>query len=88
MFVQETNSPSFQQLSQERKQKITLHNIPHKMGRKDYSRKRKDWEEEEDAKLAAKGKQNPWDQFPGRLRPYLRAMVGKKRKNTMKEART
>jgi hypothetical protein len=38
--------------------------------------------EEEDAKLASEGKQNPWDQFPGRSRPYLRARVGKKKKNT------
>jgi hypothetical protein len=34
MFVQETNSPSFQQLSQEMKQKRALHNKPHKTGRK------------------------------------------------------
>jgi hypothetical protein len=34
------------------------------------------------AKLAVEGKQNPWDQFPGHLRPYLRARVGKKKKNT------
>jgi hypothetical protein len=61
MFVQETNSPSFQQLSQEMKQKT---------GRKGYRGKRKEWEEE-DANLAAEGKQNPWDQFPGRSRPYL-----------------
>jgi hypothetical protein len=81
MFVQETNSPSFQQLSQEMKQKRALHNKPHKMGRKGYRGKRKEWEEE-DAKLAAEGKQNPWVQFPGRSRPYLRASVGKKRKNT------
>jgi hypothetical protein len=65
MFVQETNSPSFQQLSQEMKQKSALHNMPHKTGRKGYRGKRKKWEEE-DAKLAAEGKQNPWDQFPGR----------------------
>jgi hypothetical protein len=52
------------------------------MGRKDYRSKRKEWEEEEDAKLAAEGKQNPWDQYSGRLRPYLRARVGKKKKNT------
>jgi hypothetical protein len=38
------------------------------MGRKGYCGKRKEWEEE-DAKLAAKGKQNPWDQYPGRSRP-------------------
>jgi hypothetical protein len=76
MFVQETNSSSFQQLSQEMKQKRALHNKPHKTGRKDYRGKRKEWEEE-DANLAAEGKQNPWDQFPGRLRPYLRARVGK-----------
>jgi hypothetical protein len=43
--------------------------------------KRKEWEEE-DAKLAAGEKQNPWDQFPGRSRPYRRARVGKKKKNT------
>jgi hypothetical protein len=81
MFVQKTNSPSFQQLSQEMKQKRALHNKSHKTGRKGYRGKRKEWEEE-DAKLAAKGKQNPWDQFPGRLRPYLRARVRKKKKNT------
>jgi hypothetical protein len=62
------------------KQKRALHNQPHKTGRKDYRGKRKEWEEE-DAKLATEGKQNPWDQFPGRSRPYLRAGVGKK-KNT------
>jgi hypothetical protein len=48
---------------------------------KGYHDKRKEWEEE-DAKLAAEGKQNPWDQFPGRSRPYLRARIGKKKKNT------
>jgi hypothetical protein len=66
MFVQKTNSPSFQKLSQEMKQKRALHKKPHKTGKKGYHGKRKDWEEE-DAKLAAEGKQNPWDQFPGRL---------------------
>jgi hypothetical protein len=79
MFVQETNSPEFQQLSQEMKQKRALHNKPHKMGRKGYYGKRQEWEEEEDAKLAAEGKQNHWDQFPGRSRPNLRARVGKKK---------
>jgi hypothetical protein len=78
MFVQETNSPSFQQLNQEMKQKRALHNKPHKTGRKGYHGKRKEWEE--DAKLAAEGKQNPWDRFPGRSRPYLQARVGKKKK--------
>jgi hypothetical protein len=34
MFVQETNSPEFQQLSQEMKQKRALHNKPHETGRK------------------------------------------------------
>jgi hypothetical protein len=62
------------------KQKRALHNKPHKMGRKSYHGKRKEWEEE-DAKLAAERKKNPWDQFPRRLRPYLRARVGMK-KNT------
>jgi hypothetical protein len=81
MFVQETNSPSFQQLSQEMKQKRALHNKTHKTGKKGYRGKRKEWEEE-DAKLVAEGKHNPWDQFPGCLRPYLRARAGKKRKNT------
>jgi hypothetical protein len=80
MFVQETDSPSFQQLRQEMKQKRALHNKPHKTGRKGYRGKRKEWEEE-DAKLAVEGKQNPWEQFPGCSRPYLRARVGKK-KNT------
>jgi hypothetical protein len=37
---------------------------------------------EEDAKLAAEGKQKPLDQFLGRSRPYLRARVGKRKKNT------
>jgi hypothetical protein len=63
------------------KQKRALHNKPHKMGRKGYRGKRKEWEEE-DAKLAPEGKQNPWEQFLGCLRPYLRARVGKKKKNT------
>jgi hypothetical protein len=85
MFVQETNSPSFQQLGQEMKQKRALHNKPHKTGRKGYRGKSKEWEEE-DAKLAAEGKQNPWDQFPGRSRPSLRARVGKK-KNTSEGSR-
>jgi hypothetical protein len=74
MFVQETNSLSFQQLSQKMKQKRALHNKPHKTGRKGYRGKRKEWEEE-DAKLTAERKQNPWEQFPGRTRPYLRARV-------------
>jgi hypothetical protein len=52
--VQETNSPAFQQLSQEMKQKRALHNKTHKMGRKGYRGKRKEWEE--DAKLAVEGK--------------------------------
>jgi hypothetical protein len=81
MFVQETNSPSFQQLSEEMKPKRALHNNPHKTGRKGYCCKRKEWEEE-DAKLVAEGKQNPWDQFPRCSRPYLRARVEKKKKNT------
>jgi hypothetical protein len=63
------------------KQKRALHNKPHKIGKKGYRGKRKEWEEA-DAKLATEGKQNPWDQFPGRSRPYLRAWVGKKKKNT------
>jgi hypothetical protein len=84
MFVQEINSPSFQQLSQEMKQKRALHNKPYKTGRKCYRGKRKEWEEG-DAKLAAEEKQNPWDQFPGRWRPYLRARVGKKKKKNTSE---
>jgi hypothetical protein len=32
--------------------------------------------------LTAEGKQDPWDQFPRRSRPYLRERVGKKKKNT------
>jgi hypothetical protein len=86
MFVQKTNSPAFQQLSQEMKQKRALHNKPHKTGRKGYRGQRKEWEEE-DAKLATEGKQNPWDQFPGRSRPYLQARVGKK-KNTSEGSRS
>jgi hypothetical protein len=37
------------------KQKIALHNKPHKTGRKGYCAKRKEWEEE-DAKLTVEGK--------------------------------
>jgi hypothetical protein len=85
MFVHETNSPAFQQLSQEMRQKRVLHNKPHNTGRKGYRGKRKEWEEEEDAKLAAGGKLNPWDQFPGCSRPYLRARVGKKKKKNTSE---
>jgi hypothetical protein len=55
MFVQETNFPSFQQLSQEMKQKRAVHNKPHKTDRKGYRGKRKEWEEV-DAKLAVEGK--------------------------------
>jgi hypothetical protein len=62
------------------KQKRALHNKPHNTGIKGYCSKRKEWEED-DAKLAAQGKQNPWDKFPGRSRPYLQARVGKKKKN-------
>jgi hypothetical protein len=63
------------------KQKRALHNKPHTTGQKGYHGKRKEWEEE-DAKLAAEGKPNPWDQFPGHSRSYLQARVGKKKKNT------
>jgi hypothetical protein len=42
MFVQETDFPSFQQLSQEMKQKRELHNKPHKTGIKGYCGKRKE----------------------------------------------
>jgi hypothetical protein len=81
-----TNSPSFQQISQEMKQKRALHNKPHNTGRKGYRGKRKEWEEK-DAKLVAEGKQNPWDRFPGRSIPYLRARVGNKGKNTSEGCR-
>jgi hypothetical protein len=47
MFVQETNSPSFQQFSQEMEQTRALHNKPHKTGKKGYRGKRKVWEEED-----------------------------------------
>jgi hypothetical protein len=77
VFVQETNSPFFQRVSQEMKDKRALHNKPHKTGRKGYHGKRKEWEEE-DAKLAREGKENPWDQFPGRSRSYLRARAAKR----------
>jgi hypothetical protein len=40
-----------------------------------------------DSKLVVEGKQNPWDQFHGRSRPYLWACVGKKRNNTTEESR-
>jgi hypothetical protein len=47
MFVHETNSPSFQQFSQEMKQKRALCNKPHKTSRKGYRGKGKEWEEED-----------------------------------------
>jgi hypothetical protein len=57
MFVQETNSPEFQQLGQEMKQKRALHNKSHKTDRKGYRGKRKEWEEG-DAKVGKKKKKN------------------------------
>jgi hypothetical protein len=54
------------------------------MGRKGYCRKRKE-REEVDAKLAAEGKQNPWDQCLECLRPYLQTRVGKRRRILVKE---
>jgi hypothetical protein len=66
------------------KQKRALHNKPHKMGRKGYCGKRKEWEKDE--KLVAEGKQNPWDQFLGCSRPYLRARVARRRRILVKEA--
>ena len=53
------------------KDKRAKHNKPHKISRKGYCGKRKEWEEEEDHNLAAEGKENPWEQYPGRSRPYL-----------------
>ncbi|KAG2634476.1 hypothetical protein PVAP13_2NG117100 [Panicum virgatum] len=70
-FVDTTNSPFFEHVSQDMKDKRAKHNKPHKMDRKGYYGKRKEWEEEEDQKLAAEGKENPWEQYPGRSRPYL-----------------
>ncbi|RLN28936.1 hypothetical protein C2845_PM05G13560 [Panicum miliaceum] len=75
-FVETTNSRFFEQVSQEMKDKRAKHNKPHKTGRKGYYGKRKEWQEE-DEKLAAEGKENPWEQYPGRSRPYLRARSGK-----------
>jgi hypothetical protein len=63
------------------KQKRALHNKPHKTDIKGYCVKRKEWGEE-DTKLAAEGKQKPWDQFPRCSRPYLWARLGKKKNNT------
>ena len=47
--------------------KKVKHNKPHKMGRKGYYGKTKEWQEK-DEKLATEGKENPWEQFPGRSR--------------------
>ena len=74
-FVETTRSPLFEHVSQEMKEKRAKHNKPHKMGRKDYYGKRKDWELE-DEKLVAEGKENPWEQYLGRSRPYLQARSG------------
>ena len=59
------------------KDKRAKHNKPHKISRKGYCGKRKEWEEEEDHNLAAEGKENPWEQYPGCSRPYLRVRSGK-----------
>ena len=75
-FVLTTKSPLFEHVSQQMKEKRAKHNKPHKMGRKGYYGKRKEWEEE-DEKLAIEGKENPWEQFPDRSRPYLWARSGK-----------
>ncbi|KAG2620543.1 hypothetical protein PVAP13_3NG215842 [Panicum virgatum] len=74
-FVETIRSPLFEHVSQEMKEKRAKHNKPHKMGKKDYYGKRKEWELE-DEKLAAEGKENPWEQYPGRCRLYLRARSG------------
>ena len=58
------------------KEKRAKHVMPHKTGRKGYHGKQKDWQEE-DEKLAAEGKDNPWQVFPGRSRPFLRARSDK-----------
>ena len=73
--METTRSPLFEHVSQEMKEKRAKHNKPHKMGRKDYYGKRKDWELE-DEKLVAEGKENPWKKYPGHSRPYLRARSG------------
>ena len=73
--METTRSPLFEHVSQEMKEKRAKHNKLHKMGRKGYYGKRKEWELE-DEKLAAEGKENPWEQYPGRSRPYLRARSG------------
>jgi hypothetical protein len=87
MFVQETNSPEFQQLSQEMKQKRALHNKPHKTGRKGYCGKRKEWGRRMQSYPQNENKRSYWDQFSGSLRPYLRTWVGKKKKNTSEGSR-
>ena len=56
--METTISPLFEHVSQEMKEKRAKHNKPHKMGRKGYYGKRKEWELE-DEKLAAEGKENP-----------------------------
>ena len=43
-FVETTRSPLFEHVSQEMKVKRAKHNKPHKMGRKGYYGKRKEWE--------------------------------------------
>ena len=73
--METTNSPLFDCVSQEMKEKRAKHNKLHKMGRKGYYGKRKELELE-DEKLAAEGKENPWEQYPGRSRPYLQARSG------------
>ena len=74
--METTRSPLFEHVSQEMKEKRAKHNKLHKMGRKGYYGKRKELELE-DEKLAAEGKENPWEQYPGRSRPYLRQGQGR-----------
>jgi hypothetical protein len=67
------------------KQKRALHNKPHKTGRKGYCGKRKEWEVE-DAKLAAEGKQNPWDHFLDVRDLICGQGYGRRRRILVKEA--
>jgi hypothetical protein len=84
MFVQETNSPSFQQLSQKMKQKRALHNKPHKTGRKDYRGKRVGGG---GCKSRCRRKIEPLGPISWTFETLSAVRVGKKKKNTSEGSR-
>ena len=71
-FVQMKNSEQFKKESEEKKQLRAKNKHDHRIGPSGYAGKRAKWQAE-DEKLAREGRENPWNDFPGRSRSYLRA---------------